>query len=400
MFSDFFFLLRRFGISVSINEWMTLMEALDKGLAGSSLTGFYFLARAILVKTEAHFDRFDLAFSSYFGEVDTPEELPEIIFQWLNKSVPQRVFEHYFSHLPKGLDLDSLKRELEKRLEEQKEEHHGGSYWVGTGGTSPFGHSGYHPGGIRIGGESRNHSAVKVAGERRFQEFRTDETLNVRQFQLALRRLRQFTTRLDGVKSELDMDATISETCDNAGRLKLVWQRPRTNSVKVLLLMDSGGSMLYHSQLCNRLFTAVNKANHFKDLQIYYFHNCVYDWLYQDPSCRLQYSLETDYILKNLDSDYRLLVVGDASMAPSELMMAGGIIEWGMNNDRPGIYWLQRLKDHFEHCVWLNPIPADEWPWTLGSYTIKMISQVFPMFELTVDGLDQAVRRLRSRVLK
>ncbi|NPV27132.1 MAG: VWA domain-containing protein [Firmicutes bacterium] len=397
MFSDFFFLLREYGIPVSINEWMTLMEALDQGLAGASLTGFYYLCRAVLVKTEAHYDRFDLAFSQYFGDVETAEGLPDRIWKWLDRELPNPQERQQLLPLPKQLDLESLKRELEKRLAEQHEEHHGGSYWIGTGGTSPFGHSGYHPGGMRIGGASRNRSAVKVAGERRFQEFRTDETLSIRQFQLALRKLRQFTTRLDGAKTELDIEETITATCKNAGRLELVWTRPRSNTVKVILLMDSGGSMFPYIRLCNQLFTAVNKSTHFKDLQIYYFHNCVYDWLYLDPSCSRYNSVQTEHVLRTLDSNYRLLVVGDASMAPSELTMVGGIIEWGLHNDQPGIVWLKRLAEHFEHSVWLNPIPADEWTWTAGAYTIKLIKQIFPMYELTVEGLEQAVRRLRGR---
>ena len=241
---------------------------------------------------------------------------------------------------------------LAERLAEQTEEHHGEIIGAGTGGTSPFGHSGYHPGGIRLGGESRNRSAVKVAAERRFYEFRDDETLDTRQFQMALRKLRQFTTRLEGAKTELDLDETIEATGKNAGRLELVWTRPRQNAIKVLLLMDSGGSMLSYSQLCNQLFVAVNRSTHFKDLQIFYFHNCIYDWLYLDPSCRQSESVKTTYVLNSLDSDYRVILVGDASMAPSELVRVGGIIDWGLYNEEPGLTWLKRLRRHFEYAVY------------------------------------------------
>ncbi|HWP97989.1 MAG TPA: VWA domain-containing protein [Syntrophomonadaceae bacterium] len=397
MFTRFYYTLKNYGVPVSLNEWNSLLDALEEGLSGSSLIGFYFLCRAILVKTEAHYDRFDLAFASFFEDIETPEGLPDKIWQWLDKELPEQNITEEMRRKHQHLDLEEMKRMLAERLAEQTEEHHGGNRWVGTGGTSPFGHSGYHPGGIRIGGQSRNLSAVKVAGQRRFQEFRTDETLGIRQFQMALRKLRMFTTRLDGVRSELDLDATVSKTCDNAGRLELVWDRPRENGIKVILLMDAGGSMYTYSRLCNQLFTAVNHSSHFKDLQIFYFHNCIYDWLYHDPHCSLQDYTDTEYILRTFSPDYRLMIVGDASMAPSELTRAGGIIDWELHNNRPGIEWLQRLRSHFEYSVWMNPIPKNYWNWTEGFYTIQRIAQVFPMEELTVEGLERAINQLRSR---
>ena len=379
-----------------MNEWYTLLEALERGMAYSSLIGFYYLCRAVLIKSEAYYDKFDLAFARFFEGVETPEDLPEQIWEWLERELPNDHTVRMLGDI-KQYDLDTLKQMLAERLAEQTEEHHGGNYWVGTGGTSPFGHSGYHPGGIRLGGESRNRSAVKVAAERRFYEFRDDETLDTRQFQMALRKLRQFTTRLEGAKTELDLDETIEATGKNAGRLELVWTRPRQNAIKVLLLMDSGGSMLSYSQLCNQLFVAVNRSTHFKDLQIFYFHNCIYDWLYLDPSCRQSESVKTTYVLNSLDSDYRVILVGDASMAPSELVRVGGIIDWGLYNEEPGLTWLKRLRRHFEYAVWLNPIPARYWKWAEGAYTIKQIRKVFPMHELTVQGLDQAVKALMAR---
>ena len=379
-----------------MNECYTLLEALERGMAYSSLIGFYYLCRAVLIKSEAYYDKFDLAFARFFEGVETPEDLPEQIWEWLERELPNDHTVRMLGDL-KQYDLDTLKQMLAERLAEQTEEHHGGNYWVGTGGTSPFGHSGYHPGGIRLGGESQNRSAVKVAAERRFYEFRDDETLDTRQFQMALRKLRQFTTRLEGAKTELDLDETIEATGKNAGRLELVWTRPRQNAIKVLLLMDSGGSMLSYSQLCNQLFMAVNRSTHFKDLQIFYFHNCIYDWLYLDPSCRQSESIKTTYVLNSLDSDYRVILVGDASMAPSELVRVGGIIDWGLYNEEPGLTWLQRLRRHFEYAVWLNPIPARYWKWAEGAYTIKQIREVFPMHELTVQGLDQAVKALMAR---
>lgn len=401
MFINFFYQLKKEGVPVSITEWMTLMEALGKGMAASSLTTFYYLARAILVKSETNFDKYDLAFQKYFEGIETPAQISEQIMNWLEHALPPADvdidLEAKLKYQLENLDLDELKRMFEERLKEQKEEHHGGSKWVGTGGRSPFGHSGYHPGGIRVGGSSLRRSAVKVAGERKYQEFRGDETLGVRQFEVALKKLRQFTTKLEGPKTELDLDATISETCNNAGRLKLVWNRPSKNAIKVILLMDSGGSMIPYYRLCNQLFTAVNQSAHFKDLKIFYFHNCVYDRVYLDPVCRPRNSIMTDDLLRSCNSDYKVIFVGDASMAPSELTMKNGIINWGMTNEEPGIVWLEKIARHFSHNVWLNPIAKGDWDYTEGFYTIGLIKQVFPMFELTIDGLDEAVKKLKVR---
>jgi uncharacterized protein len=397
MFTEFYYYLKHFGVPVSMNEWQTLMDALEMGMAGSSLTGFYQLCRSILVKTEAHYDRFDLAFASYFGDIETPDGLPDKIWEWLNKELPPIEVTEEMKRNHKQIDMDEMKRMLEERLQEQDEEHHGGNKWVGTGGTSPFGPSGYHPGGIRVGGESRNLSAVQVAGMRRFQEFRTDETLGIRQFQLALRKLRQFTTRLDGVKDELDIDGTIDQTSKNAGRLELVWERPRVNGMKVLLLMDAGGSMVSYSRLCNQLFTAVNKSHHFKDLKIFYFHNCIYDWLYHDSGCSQSDYTDTEYVLRTYGKDYRVIIVGDASMSSYELMRVGGVIDWDLHNDLPGIEWLKKIRRHFEYSVWLNPIPTKYWDWMDGAFSIRTIGSVFPMEELTVEGLERGIRRLKNK---
>lgn len=397
MFTEFYYYLKDFGVPVSFNEWQDLMNALDQGMAGSSLTGFYYLGRALLVKSEAHYDRFDLAFASYFQDVEAVEGLPEKIWEWLNREVPPLEITEAMRQNHHRLDIEEMKRMLAERLAEQTQKHHGGNRWVGTGGTSPFGHSGYHPGGIRIGGDTRSLSAVKVAGMRRFQEFRTDETLGVRQFQLALRKLRQFTTRLDGAREELDLEGTVDQTCQNAGRLELKWARPRVNSMKVMLLMDTGGSMWPYTRLCNQLFTAVHKSSHFKDLKTFYFHNCIYDWLYNDPSCSQRDYVDTEYILRTCDSNYRVIIVGDASMGYAELMRPGGIIDWDLHNDQAGIEWLRRLRQHFEYSVWLNPIPSRYWARMEGAFTIGAIRKVFPMEELTVEGLERSIRKLKSR---
>lgn len=401
MFTGFFYLLRQEGIPVSLTEWMTFIEALSKGLAGSTLSGFYHLGRTILIKSESNLDRFDLAFYRYFQGIEQNEELLRQVRDWLEQPLPPRGFseEERAALIGKlGLpDFDALRKALEERLRTQDGAHHGGSNWIGTGGTSPFGHSGFHPGGIRIGGESHSRSAVKVAGERHYRGYRTDETLGVRQFEVALRRLRQFSTRLDGPKEELDLEETIQATCHNAGRLELVWTRPRKNTVKVLVLMDVGGSMTPYAKICSQLFSAVHKATHFKDLQFYYFHNCVYENLYLDSDCSPYRSVPTEAVLHNLGSDYKLILVGDAAMAPSELLMPGGNIYWEISNNEPGITWLERLARHFPYNAWLNPIPSQHWDRIFGYQTLEQVKQVFPMYELTLEGLDLAVKKLMVR---
>ncbi len=394
MFIEFFYLLRSQGLKVSLNEWMTLTEALDMGLCRSSLVDFYYLCRSVVVKSEADYDKFDLAFAQFFEGVETGDDLPEEIWKWLDKEIPpnfglqqlQKEFPHY--------ELDELLKMMEERLKEQKEEHHGGSYWIGTGGTSVFGHGGYNPAGIRVGGESRHRSAVKVAGERNFRDFRQDNILDTRQFQMAFRKLRQFSSRVDAEKTELDVEGTVQETCDNAGMLSLVFEKPRQNTVKVLLLFDSDGSMTPYSKMCSMLFQAADKSNHFKDLKTFYFHNCIYENLYETPHCRWGDWIDTEWVFKNLSSDYKVIIVGDASMAPSELMSKGGSSYYSHYNNEPGIVWLERFKRHFSHVVWLNPIKEDYWEWDYGSFTIERIGEIFPMFELSIDGLENAIKKL------
>lgn len=399
MFVNFFYELKRSGVPVSLTEWMMLMEALGKGLAFSSLSGFYHLARTVLVKSEAHFDSYDIAFQHYFKGIETPANILEQAVEWLKESLPPRTISPEERKLFQDWDLDKLRRELDERLKEQDGQHHGGSKWVGTGGRSPFGHGGYHPSGVRIGGHSNNHSAVKVAAERRYREFRSDETLGVRQFEVALRKLRQLTSRTEGEKDVLDLDGTIDATCRNAGRLELVWDRSRKNTMKVVLIMDSGGSMEPYMDLCSQLFSAVNRATHFKDLRFFYFHNCIYGNVYTHASCGSRYAVNTYDFMRDLDPEYRLIIVGDASMAPSELTMVGGAIDWDIIDNEPGLVWLERIEKYFSHSVWLNPVPTQWWDPRLyyGAYTIALVKKVFPMFELTLDGLEQAIKNLKVR---
>ena len=401
MYTNFFYQLRQEGIPVSITEWMTLMEALSIGLAESSLTGFYYLARAILVKSETHFDKYDLAFQKYFQGIETPQQLLDQVSQWLENPLPPKMFsEEERNELLKKLglpDWESLKAALEERLRTQDSPHHGGNHWIGSGGTSPFGHSGFHPGGMRIGGESYGKSAVKVAAERHYLDYRSDQTLGVRQFEVALRRLRQFSSRVDGVKDQLDLEETIEETCKNAGQLKLVWTRPRKNAVKVIVLMDIGGSMTPFARICSQLFSAVHKASHFKDLKFFYFHNCIYDLLYLTAYLDPRKAVKTEDLLRSLSADYKVVLIGDAAMAPSELMMADGNIFWDLRNEEPGITWLERLARKFPYSIWLNPIPENYWEQVYGYQTINRVREVFPMFELSLEGLDKGIKKLMVR---
>ncbi|WP_286030195.1 vWA domain-containing protein [Anaerotignum lactatifermentans] len=394
MFTAFFYLLRSRGLKVSMNEWMTLMEALDKGLHQSSFTGFYYLCRSVLVKSEADFDKFDGAFLEFFKGVEFEGELPPELMDWLTnpKEKPGDQFDMERAMQNEWISQAEIQKMFLERLEEQKEEHNGGSYWVGTGGVSVFGNSGFSPRGIRVGGEGGKRRAFQVASERKFRDFRQDNTLDTRQFQMAFRRLRQFSAKAEEAKTEFDIDSTIRETCDNAGKLKVVYDRPRKNTVKVLLLMDSGGSMDYYSRLCSMLFQAVSKSNHFKDLQVFYFHNCIYSKIYTDPQLRPKSVIPTEWILKNLSSEYKVIIVGDAQMEPSELLDPS-YYNYGARDNITGIEWLTRFREKYPHLVWLNPSERPYWGgWWAKTYDI--IRKDFDMYDLSIDGLNAALKKL------
>ena len=398
MFVEFFYLLRSRGLKISLNEWMTLLLGMEKGLHRSSLTGFYQLCRAVLIKTEADFDRFDQVFLEFFKDVPWQGELPEDLLDWLN---------HPTEDLRRSLEqlkamggfpdetLEELLKMLEERLKEQHEEHNGGSYWVGTQGRSAFGNSGWHPNGIRVGGESRHRTAMMVAGDRKYRDFRRDNTLDTRQFQTAFRLLRQLSVQGDTSDRELDVDGTIRDTCDNAGTLQIRWRKPRRNAVKVLLLMDSGGSMEYYAHLCSQLFQAATKSNHFKELHTYYFHNCIYDTLYNEPSMWYQDSVPTEWVLQQYDASYKVIIVGDAAMNPYELREKR--YNWGQGTYGPsGLEWLDMFRRQYPHLVWLNPEPMPASP-TYWGQTHYQLGQIFPMFQLTAEGLEQSMKRLMVR---
>lgn len=389
VFLDLFYTLRQLQVPVSVTEWMTLMEALDGGMAHSSLTSFYHLARAVLIKSEAFYDQYDQAFAHVFKDGELPADIRSEILDWLENPINRLQLDEETIRAMEQMDLDELRRELEKRLQEQTERHDGGHRWIGTGGTSPFGHSGVHPGGIRIGGQGGGGMAVQIAAARRFRNYRTDVQLDVRQVKVALKKLRQFAR--EGPEDELDVDASIDETCRQGGEIELIFRRQRKNTARVLLLMDSGGSMTPWAHLVNRLFSAAHQMTHFKDLKSYYFHNCIYQDIYKDI-----YNSEdepTGNLIKNLNPDYKVIIVGDAYMAPSELYSPGGAIDYYYHNELPGVEWLKRIKDHFRYCVWLNPMPQRAWIHT----TISAISKMYPMFPLTLDGLEEAVKALTVR---
>jgi len=395
VFTEFFYFLRSQGLDVSLGEWMSLLEAMRQGLHDSSLTGFYYPSRMLLVKSEADFDRFDQAFLAFFKDVETFEELPRELLDWLSTPIPARDYDkEAVDRRFAGLDLAAIRELLERRLQEQHERHDGGSKWVGTGGTSPFGNSGYAPTGVRIGGESRHRNAVQVAAARQFQDFRKDAALDARQFQMAFRRLRQLSSRTEGPRDELQLDESIHATCENAGHLKLVFDRARRNQIKLLLLFDSGASMWPHTQLCGQLFRAANQSSRFKELRTYYFHNCPYETLSVGPDYWRSGDVSTEKLLDSLNPQWKVIFVGDAAMALSELTERGGCIDYYHYNSEPGIDWVRRFTRRFPWLVWLNPTAEEYWQYRAST---RLLKETVPMFPLSLDGLDRALKRLMAR---
>ncbi len=398
MFSKFFYTLKDKGLDVSLGEWLDLQEALDKGLCESSLTQFYYVARMILVKSETEFDKFDMAFEECFKGVKTETEVGKNMLRWLDKSdMLELAHEEARSHLNQvediQVDKDDVEEKFKQRLKDQNEEHNGGSFWIGTMGKTSFGNMGGNVGGVRVGGQTGYQSAFSVVGARKYRDFRDDKVIDNRQFQMALRRLRQFSTKLDIPKSELDIDGTIDKTCNNGGYLQIEMMKPRKNAVKLLLLMDSGGTMIPYTRLMNDLFQSVNKSNHFKDVKVYYFHNCIYSKLYKTPECENGDWIDTEWMFRNVGSDYKVIIVGDAAMAPEELYSNTGNYR-GPNGGLSGFEWLQLMKRHYKKIVWMNPKMAPgRAPWREAETAVK---EIFPMYKLTVKGLNEAMVRLMA----
>ena len=391
MFINFFFNLKARGIPVSMHEWISLHKALELNLNNCSLTRFYYVARSILVKNEILFDRYDLAFLDTFEGIETSDELLDQIMDSLRKVKELKLSEEEKMQL-EAMDLDEVIRNFEERLNEQwKEgfsEHIGGNRYIGTGGRSPFGAWGYNPAGVRIGqGESRHKRAVQIAEKRTFRNYSNDITLDTRQMRVAMSHLRSLLP-VKGTDN-LDVEATIDKTCKNAGEIEFVWQDKEKKSSKVVLFMDVGGSMTPYSQLVERLFSAA--SSQLTRFRHFYFHNCIYQdiWLNME---RNESTSTFDY-LKNEDYDYKAIIVGDAEMAPSELTWVNGAVDYWYHNDIPGVIWLQRIKDKFKDSIWLNPLPSRAWDQT---NSIRIVRQVFPMFELTLEGLDEGVKFLMT----
>ncbi|MBE5847603.1 MAG: VWA containing CoxE family protein [Lachnospiraceae bacterium] len=399
MFLKFFDKLKEKGLKVTLGEWLTLQEALDKGLACSSLTEFYYLARMTLVKSEVEYDKFDMAFEETFKGAQYETEVSKQMLKWLNKEEMNEMLQmeekQWLNQLEEiKVDKDEVEQKFKDRLRDQDSEHNGGSFWIGTMGKTSFGNTGGNVGGVRVGGATGYQSAFAVVGERKFRDFRNDRVLDNRQFQQALRRLREFSSRLDIPKTELDINGTIDKTCNNGGCLQIVMEKPRKNSVKLLLLMDSGGTMIPYTELMNELFQSINKSNHYKDVKFYYFHNCIYSHVYKTPECENGDWVETEWLFRNLDSDYKVIIVGDAAMAPEELYSETGNYR-GPNNGLSGMDWLLLLKKHFKKIVWMNPKMAPgRAPWREAETAVK---EVFPMYKLTVAGLNEAMNTLMKK---
>ena len=390
MFVPFLYELRARKVRVGAQEAMAMAKALSIGLHESSLDGFYHVARALCVHREGDLDAFDQAFSAHFRGIESKSvELLDELEAWHAEARERRELTEEERAMLQSLDMDQLRELFAQRLREQKERHDGGNRWIGTGGSSPFGAHGTHPTGLRVGPLGGGRSAMGIADARRYRPYRSDLVLDVRQIEVALRKLRAF--QREGDAMELDLDETIAETARNAGELEIVLRPPRRSNVRILLLMDVGGSMDPHAHLVSLLFSAAKRASNIRELKTYYFHNCIYGRLYETE--RFTDPVRVHDVLEACHADYKLVVVGDAAMHPAELL-GGGDWEYYATkpNDEamPGIRWMQRIADHFRKSAWLNPDPPQFWK----GGTAEALSEVFPMFHMTLDGLGEAIAHL------
>ena len=391
MLIPFFNMLRDGGMKTSISELLVLLEAMQKGLAGESVDDFYYLARTCLVKDESMLDRFDRIFAAYFRGVedslkDLMQELPE---DWLRRQAELMLSDEERAKIEAMGDFDELMRALQERLDEQDERHEGGSKWIGTAGTSPFGAYGYNPEGVRIGQQgSRNRSGVKVWDKREYRNLDDSVELGTRNIKVALRRLRRFAR--EGAADQLDLQDTIDKTARNAGFLDLRMVPERHNAIKVLLCLDVGGSMDDHVRVCEELFSATRTE--FKHLEYFYFHNFIYESMWKDNQRRHAEKTPTLDIAHKYGADYKLIFVGDATMSPYEIAYAGGSVEhW---NEEPGAVWIKRLLSTYSKAIWLNPEPKERWNFTPS---VKLTRELMSdrMYPLTIAGLDEGIKALR-----
>ncbi|MEN9762421.1 MAG: hypothetical protein RI906_2247 [Pseudomonadota bacterium] len=389
MLIDFFLHLKAARLPVSIKEYLLLLEAMGKQVIGPSIEEFYLLARAALVKDERLFDKFDKAFGAYFKGVQSiPGIDVDLPLDWLKRKLQREFTAEEKAAIEAMGGLDKLLERLRELLEEQKARHEGGNRWIGTNGTSPFGNGGFNPEGIRVGGPSAgNRTAVKVWEQRAYRDYDDEVELGTRNIKVALRRLRRFAR--EGAEEELDLDDTIASTARNAGYLDIRMVPERHNTIKVLMLLDVGGTMDDHIKMTEELFSAARTE--FKHLEFYYFHNCVYDHVWKNNRRRHAERFATWDILRKFNPDYRLILVGDATMSPYEILQPGGSVEY--NNEEPGAVWLRRLVERFPKFAWLNPEPEGVWEYRQSIAVIKQImnNRMYPM---TLQGLERAMREL------
>ena len=395
MFLRFFYLLRESGIPVSPTAYLRLLSALSRGMV-LSLFDFYITARCILIKSERHFDLFDRIFAHYFrgeelklpDEVELGETVKMMLGDWLEDPEDLARALGLEESEVEGMSPEEVVRYFLQKLEEQDQEHHGGGNWIGTQGTSPVGHSGWHPGGMRVGGQSRNQSAVKVAMDRRYRDYDAGSPLREDQVGEALKRLRNLVPA--GPMDTVDIDQTLRRTMQNAGEIEIVFRPSLRDKLKVVLAIDNGGwSMEPHVEIVQTLFNYARAQ--FKDLKIFYFHNTIYDYLWEDPA-RLRRPFKVDDLVR-FERDTRFIIVGDASMAPYELMATDGSIHVEEKSGEPSLERLKLISRTFPYSAWLNPLMERRWPYTR---TINVIREIFPMFELSISGLEQAVAHLQG----
>ncbi len=389
MLINFFQGLRNAGVPVTIRELLDLLNALEQRLAFADIDAFYFLSRAVLVKDEKYFDRFDRAFSAYFKDLENFDDVLEVLIpeDWLRSEFMKNLSEEDKARIESLGGLEKLIEEFKKRLEEQKERHEGGNKWIGTGGTSPFGQEGYHPEGIRVGPTGKNKKAVKVWEKRDFANLDDSVELGTRNIKIALRRLRKFART--GAADELDLDDTISSTARNGGLLDIKMVPERHNAVKVLLFFDVGGSMDPHIKICEELFSATRTE--FKHMENFYFHNFIYESVWKNNIRRHNERTQMLDIMHKYSHDYKVVFVGDASMSPYEIVQPGGSVEhW---NEEAGEVWMRRLNRTYDKVVWLNPVPEDEWEYTQSISITRQLLEGH-MYPLSLKGLEEGMSYL------
>ncbi|AZG73233.1 vWA domain-containing protein [Shewanella livingstonensis] len=389
MFIDFFLTLKKHKVPCSLRELLDLIALLKKGVIFANVDDFYNLAKIVMVKDEIHYDKYDNAFAEYFNGIENIDIFDKILPEdWLRKEFEKHLTQEEKDQLKSMGGLEELMKTLKERLEQQKKRHAGGNKWVGTGGTSPFGAYGYNPEGIRVGQDkNRNNSAVKVWDKREFKNFDQDRELGTRNIKLALKKLRKFART--GASEKLDINTTISSTAKNGGMLDVHMEPERHNAVKVLMFFDIGGSMDDYIHTCEELFSAAHSE--FKHLKFFYFHNCLYERVWQDNSRRFDRMIDLEEIIRTFSSDYKVIFVGDATMGPYEIIAKGGSVEhW---NEKPGIEYMNRLLSHFNKVAWLNPQPENHWQ---IHHSISIIQQLVSnkMYPLTVDGIGRAIKDL------